>query len=84
VLPRVAAQEEAAAAADAGTLYIAGTFGRFTTADGVVHNVTGIAEWDADTIKGVGMGVTLPQEAISVDYHPNPPQCVRTCKNSKT
>ena len=66
------------------TLYIAGTFGKFTTNDGTVHNVTGIAEWNDDTIKSIGMGVGLPQEAQALDYHPQPRDCTRKCKNSRT
>lgn len=68
----------------APAVYIAGTFAKFTTADGVEHNVTGIAEWSEGTIKPLGMGVALPQEATTLDYHPSPPECIRRCQNSQT
>ena len=72
-----AASAPAATASGVPSLYIAGTFGRFTSADGVVHNVSGIAEWRDNTIKPVGMGVSLPQEVYALDYHPLPPECIR-------
>ena len=71
-------------AAGAPTVYFAGTFARFTTADGVEHNVTGVGEWSEGTIKPLGLGLALPQEATTLDYHPSPPECVRRCQNSQT
>ena len=61
------------------TLYIAGSFGRFTTADGTVHNVTGVGEWVAEakgglgTIKPLGLGLSLPNEGVALDYHRHAP-----------
>ena len=71
-------------AAGAPTVYFAGTFARFTTADGVEHNVTGVGEWSEGTIKPLGLGLALPQEATTLDYHASPPECVRRCQNSQT
>jgi hypothetical protein len=66
------------------SVYIAGTFGRFTGADGVVANVTGVAEWRDNAMQPLGMGLSLPQEAFALDYHAQPPECVRRCQNSRT
>ena len=92
MLAGAAAQDAGGAGGSGGgaTLYIAGSFGRFTTADGTVHNVTGVGEWVAEakgglgTIKPLGLGLSLPNEGVALDYHPSPPNCERSCKNSQT
>ena len=66
------------------SVYIAGTFGRFTGANGVVANVTGVAEWRNNAMLPLGTGLSLPQEAFALDYHAQPPECVRRCQNSRT
>ncbi len=66
------------------SVYIAGTFGRFTGANGVVANVTGVAEWRNNAMLPLGSGLSLPQEAFALDYHAQPPECVRRCQNSRT
>ena len=58
-------------AAAAPAVYFAGTFAKFTTADGVEHNVTGVGEWSGGKVKPLGLGLGLPQVCLSICLCPS-------------